>query len=715
MKTAEKHVIEMKQNRCVCNSAILIEQINSFLNPYAFHYPKYQNINDCKECPYQLVKTKSSKMNDEQKNALIKLYDDYHITPQNTIGEEITKDEKLKLIKEYLDENRTIFHREEERIIYTEAFRRLQYKTQVMVNSASDDQRTRLLHSLEVQKIARKIAIALKANYELAETIAIAHDIGHAPFGHAGENAIKIFLENNLAGSFSHALQSVKVIDFLCSHRALKPLGIKGLGISDLVLEGILKHDSDSFTDNLSSAKYRLQYDCPRLYKPVGVKEDKFYQDGNIYIGGIESQIVCWADKIAYLGHDWEEFVAVDLLEVMLSRINSIIIQLDDFSKFSKERKYNYLTKEEKGKLYELHFKFNEMKDALSSEDYTDEIIEYTDTFIQCLDDFIDACEKTVSASKVEPEKYLLFSYEQYKTLYAFFKVARCWMIITKKKPEKIGGKMDIVFIMYKYLNDTTSHRTVPALIQGLINSCKEELMFVNCNTLDRCSLIKTCNEKWQNKKSCNSLLNPKTELRNSFAVYFDKNYTDAIDYINKFIFQELINSTRVRYMTKKAEIIVNKLMEFYYNNYEMLPLKYRKRIDFECSNKRNIDKINALLIEYYKNIIEYAYKADKMCKTESISNVVCAINNIYNKVYYLTKNDDCVNKNANSHTFSKDIERVVKENIVIAKDTIKLRVIADYVSGMTDRMAEMKYNEICSSSTQWSKAYSERGTFNLS
>ena len=102
---------------------------------------------------------------------------------------------------------------------------------------------------------------------------------------------------------------------------------MKGLGVSDLVLEGVLKHDSDTFIDNLSSVEYRLQYDCPNLYKPV--KVSKFYTDDNIHIGGIESQIVCWADKIAYLSHDWEEFVAVELLDIMLSRINSILISLE--------------------------------------------------------------------------------------------------------------------------------------------------------------------------------------------------------------------------------------------------------------------------------------------------------------------------------------------------------------------------------------------------
>ena len=104
--------------------------------------------------------------------------------------------------------------------------------------------------------------------------------------------------------------------------------------MSDYVLEGVLKHDADTFSENVARAKFRLQYDCESLYKPVGVTEADIlarYTENKVYIGGIESQIVHWADKIAYMGHDWEEFVSVDLLEVMLSRINKMVIELDHY------------------------------------------------------------------------------------------------------------------------------------------------------------------------------------------------------------------------------------------------------------------------------------------------------------------------------------------------------------------------------------------------
>lgn len=709
-----------KKHVCVCQAAILMEQLNNFVYPYAYKYPKYENVNDCNECPYRLVGSKPDELSNEQKNALVKLYGDYCITPQYLTGTDISEEHKIKLISEYLDENRTLFRREEERIIYTEAFRRLQYKTQIMVNSASDDQRTRLLHSLEVQKIARKIAIALKANYELAETIAIAHDIGHAPFGHAGENAIKKFMEDHLVGSFSHALQSVKVLDFLCSHRALKPKGLKGLGISDLVLEGILKHDSDSFTDNLSLAEYKLQYDCPNLYKPVGLSNTDMYSDGELYIGGIESQIVCWADKIAYLGHDWEEFVGVGLLEVMLSRINKIIIEIDEFYRNRNAIKYNHISAEEKNQLLEINDKYEALKEEFAKSHYSDKISE-NDRFVNKLFELIKAIKATTDNSK--NDNWVLFSKEQYETLYAFFNVAYCWIIITEKKPKKLGGKIDIIFVIYKYLNDTTSHRTVPALIEAFIKNSKKILSEQFGELTDRESLIKSCNTKWQNKKAKiekevnKNDINIKVELRKCFAVHFDNAYADATEYISKFIYQEFIDSTRVKFMTHKAEVIVERLLDYYYHNYKMLPIKHRNRIEFESNCTQILNNTKKLLIDYYMgkiDRIDQIHNGNNFTDSFDSSNI---LNRIINKLNSLCLNDCKFQKEDDEddiETIKKNTLNLINTNDEVAKDAIKLRVIADYVSGMTDRMAEMKYNEICSSGTQWSKAYSERGTFNL-
>lgn len=412
-----------KQNRefykkdCKFKSVELSDQLSVFVNGYSLKYPSCFSKKLCDICPYQMSYNEMKELSDNDKSKLIEFFNEFNITPQDIKNEEIQDEHKLKLLSEFLDKNRTMFRREEERIIYTKEFRRLQYKTQVMVNSASDDQRTRLLHSLEVQKIGRKIAIALKANYELVEVIAIAHDIGHAPFGHAGEHAINNYLNNKMAGSFSHALQSVKVIDSLASQRTLKPMGLKGLGISDFVLEGVLKHDSDSFSDNLSSAAYRLQYECSNLYKPLGLTNYKKYKDNKVYIGGIESQIVCMADKIAYMSHDWEEFVTVDLLEVMLSRVNAIIIQLDDFVEHKDSNKYDFIQNIERNDLISINKSFYDLKKFFYSEDYNSNF----KSFVDKLKNLIYILDNTVNQQEKYPSSYVLFSKEQYKLLRSFF------------------------------------------------------------------------------------------------------------------------------------------------------------------------------------------------------------------------------------------------------------------------------------------------------
>src|SRR5207247_1021088 len=110
-------------------------------------------------------------------------------------------------------ECRTHFHRDRDRVIHSRAFRRLEYKTQVFLNGTGDHLRTRLTHSLEVAGISRNIARALRLNEDLTETIALAHDLGHSPFGHKGEEALHQSMKNQ--GGFEHNRQSLRVIELL--------------------------------------------------------------------------------------------------------------------------------------------------------------------------------------------------------------------------------------------------------------------------------------------------------------------------------------------------------------------------------------------------------------------------------------------------------------------------------------------------------------------
>ena len=116
--------------------------------------------------------------------------------------------------RSYLEEEhpmRSAFQRDRDRIIHTTAFRRLEYKTQVFVNHAGDHYRTRLTHTIEVSQIARSIARVLRLNEELSEAIALAHDLGHPPFGHAGEAVLNSLMSNH--GGFEHNLQSLRIVE----------------------------------------------------------------------------------------------------------------------------------------------------------------------------------------------------------------------------------------------------------------------------------------------------------------------------------------------------------------------------------------------------------------------------------------------------------------------------------------------------------------------
>ncbi len=171
---------------------------------------------------------------------------------------------------------RTAFQRDRERIIHSAAFRRLEYKTQVFVNHEGDNYRTRLTHSIEVAQIARSIARALRLNEDLAEAVALAHDLGHTPFGHAGEEALNKKMAAD--GGFSHNRQSLRVVDVLEERYPDFP----GLNLSFEVREGIVKHETI--------------YDRPET--------EGFHPE---WKPTLEGQLVNLADEIAYNSHDVDD------------------------------------------------------------------------------------------------------------------------------------------------------------------------------------------------------------------------------------------------------------------------------------------------------------------------------------------------------------------------------------------------------------------------
>jgi dGTPase len=182
---------------------------------------------------------------------------------------------------------RSEFQRDRDRIIHSNAFRRLTYKTQVFVNHEGDLYRTRVTHSIEVAQIARTIARALALNETLAEAIALAHDLGHTPFGHAGQDALNECML--IYGGFEHNLQSLRTVDELEERYATFP----GLNLTFECREGILKH--------CATAKARELGD-------VGVRFLRRQQPG------LEAQLANLADEIAYNNHDVDDGIRAGLI-----------------------------------------------------------------------------------------------------------------------------------------------------------------------------------------------------------------------------------------------------------------------------------------------------------------------------------------------------------------------------------------------------------------
>jgi dGTPase len=178
---------------------------------------------------------------------------------------------------------RTQYQRDRDRVIHSRAFRRLEYKTQVFLNGTADHLRTRLTHTIEVAAISRNIASALKLNSDLAETIALAHDLGHSPFGHKGETVLARLMKNH--GGFEHNQHSLRIVEEL----EQKYPNFPGLNLSWEVREGLAKHQT--------------AYDHPGERQEFNAKNSS-----------LEAQIANLADEITYYSHDLDDGLDSGLL-----------------------------------------------------------------------------------------------------------------------------------------------------------------------------------------------------------------------------------------------------------------------------------------------------------------------------------------------------------------------------------------------------------------
>jgi len=222
---------------------------------------------------------------------------------------------KGRTFKESSTLYRTPFQRDRDRIIHSASFRRLKHKTQVFVNTEGDHFRTRITHSIEVAQIARSIAKYLNLNDDLAETLSLAHDLGHTPFGHAGEDALNECMIDY--GGFDHNLQTLRIVMFLEN----KYLKFSGLNLTLETLDGLLKHNGP--VKNF----YKIK-------KLIGLENFKNKIDFT-KSGSLEAQISAKSDDIAYNNHDIQDGIRAKMFNL------SELIEINFFKNIYNSHKKN--------------------------------------------------------------------------------------------------------------------------------------------------------------------------------------------------------------------------------------------------------------------------------------------------------------------------------------------------------------------------------------
>ncbi len=241
---------------------------------------------------------------------------------------------KGRLIKEFDRYNkneylRSDFQRDRDRIIHSAAFRKLKHKTQVFVYHEGDYFRTRLTHSLEVSQIARTICRSLNLNEDLAESISLAHDLGHPPFGHAGEEALNKVM--NCFGGFDHNEQTLRVLTLLEERYA----NFNGLNLTFETLEGIIKHNGPLKNNKIRETIKKLNNQC----------------DFKLSLhASLEAQVANMSDDIAYLSHDFDDGIRAKLISIdqikNLPLVGEILFNLEKkYGKISKGRLTHELTR----------------------------------------------------------------------------------------------------------------------------------------------------------------------------------------------------------------------------------------------------------------------------------------------------------------------------------------------------------------------------------
>ena len=325
---------------------------------------------------------------------------------------------KGRLIFEPKNKYRSPFQRDRDRIIHSASFRRLKHKTQVFVNTEGDHYRTRITHSIEVAQIARSIAKYLNVNDDLAETLSLAHDLGHTPFGHAGEIALNECMSKY--GGFDHNLQTLRIVMFL-EHKYLK---FKGLNLSIETLDGLIKHNGP----------YR---EMSKLNKIIGKKNFKGKLNFNKNTS-LEAQISAISDDIAYNNHDIQDGIKANLFKL------EDLIEIKFFKEIYKSYKSNIKKKEKNIIIYQI---IRDSINLMVENVINNTLLNIKDNKIKKYSDIINNKKQIVSFSNkfksIEQEIKLFLRLKMYNNRSVLNKNNNGKKIITKlfleisKKPKK--------------------------------------------------------------------------------------------------------------------------------------------------------------------------------------------------------------------------------------------------------------------------------------
>ena len=203
---------------------------------------------------------------------------------------------KGRIYKELENRTRSPYQRDRDRIIHSSSFRRLKHKTQVFVNTEGDHYRTRLTHSMEVSQIARTLARSLGLNEDLSETLSLSHDLGHTPFGHAGEEALSACMKNH--GGFNHNIQTLRIVTLIEN----KYYKFYGLNLTIETLDGLIKHNGP----------------IKNIYPYKKILKKELFDNKIIFshFPSLEAQVAAISDDIAYNNHDLEDGLRANLFTI---------------------------------------------------------------------------------------------------------------------------------------------------------------------------------------------------------------------------------------------------------------------------------------------------------------------------------------------------------------------------------------------------------------